>query len=392
MVGQLTRARPSNAFENDARIRDMAMTQLAVDGLEGLTLGNVARNLGMSHTAMSKRYGQLDDLLCDLWTNIAVAQIDTILGWIAGEVKRINDPKNDAKAASDATLFRKTKEKLVTLELLALNPTRPKLREVVQQTFEQRLGELAKNHSIQAAQTVFLFAMVIGILGELRSTSANREALAQVTTAVIDAMATPGEVIKLPRVDASHMRRYDFNTGDIRRDQILMSCLRNVGRRGFVQTTTKSIAHDAGVSEGLIFSMFASKADIFFEATSLQSELGFQANLDFVVSLNEQYGTGVANAILIREWLSPDLGEFRAALLEETRITWHDVDLWRRIYKVKEDLLNKDRVPGKKPSMTPFDKAVQMIALALPIGVYIVGEAFPAATELPFSVATLPVF
>ena len=130
-------------------------------------------------------------------------------------------------------------------------------------------------------------------------------------------------------------------------------------------TTTKAIARVAGVSEGLIFSMFDSKTDVFFEATALQSKLGYQANLDFVMSLNEKHGTGIGNAILIREWLSPRLSKFRAALLEEIRITWHNVDLWRRIQNVKQELVSDVRLAGKKASLTPLERAVQTMADAV---------------------------
>jgi hypothetical protein len=68
------------------------------------------------------------------------------------------------------------------------------------------------------------------------------------------------------------------------------------------------------------------------------------------------------------------------------------VDLWRRIYKVKQDLVGDDRLAGKTSPLSPFEQAVQMVTLAMPIGIYMVGEAFPAASELPFSIVTLPVF
>ncbi|KGA12896.1 MAG: hypothetical protein GM46_0175 [actinobacterium acAcidi] len=392
MVGRLSRARPSNAFENDARIRDMATTQLAQDGLEGLTLGNVARNLGMSHTAMTKRYDDLDDLLCDLWVHVGQPQIDRILTWVFAEVERLSDPTSVSQSSVEPTIFRKTKEKSVMLELLVLAPTRPKLRTCVRDAFEERLGDTLRTDPVAAVKVVFLFAVVLGVQAELRTTQAHQELLVAVLSEVITAMAEPGEVVELPKVDASHMGRYAFDTGDERRDRILLSCLENVSSHGLVGTTTKAIARVAGVSEGLIFSMFDSKTDVFFEATALQSKLGYQANLDFVMSLNEKHGTGVGNAILIREWLSPRLSKFRAALLEEIRLTWHDVDLWRRIQNVKQELVSDVRLAGKKASLTPLERAVQVVTLAVPIGIYIVGEVLPEAVGLPFSVVTLPVF
>lgn len=389
---QRTRRRPRSAFENDERIREVAARILAEAGLEGLTLGGVARDLGMSHTAMSNRYEQLDDLLCDLWLHVASPQIDRTLAWISHEVARIGDPNNTSKAALSRDLFRETTEKMVMLELLMLAPTREKLREAVRGTFDGCLGEAIRSEPLVATQTIFLFALVVGVQAELRVASARHEHLIAVLSEVINAMASPGEVVALPKVDASHMRRYDFDTGDDRVDRILASCLDNVGRLGLVDATMDTIARDAGASKGLIYSMFKSKADLFFEATAIQSQLGYKANLDFVMSLNEKFGTGVGNAVLIREWLSPDLGRFRASLLEETRIMWHNLDLRRRIQKVKKKLVSDERVTGTGRTMSPFDEAVRTVTLAMPIGVYIVGEVLPAAVGLPFSIVTLPVF
>lgn len=392
MVRQQTPNRPARVEKNDERIRAMAANILAEEGLAGLSFGSVARKLDLSHNAVSSRYKALDDLLRDVWVHVAVPQIGSILRWISHLLTQIGDESTISEAVVDQGVFRKTKEKLVLLELLALAPTRPKLRTAVQETFDEQLGEKLRSDPLAAAQIVFLLALLVGVQAELRTTSANHAQLAAVLSEVVKAMARPGEVVDLPEVDASHMRRYEFKTGDERRDRILTSCLELVSQRGLVGTTTKAIAEDAGVSEGVIFSMFESKMDIFLEATVIQSELGYRANLDFVMSLNDKFGTGIGNAILIREWLSPDLSQFRASLLEEIRVTWHDVDLWRRIYKVKQDLVGDDRLAGKKNPLSPFEQAVQMVTLAMPIGIYMVGEALPAAHELPFSIVTLSVF
>lgn len=392
MVRQQSRTRPARAEKNDERIREMATNILAEEGVGGLSFGRVARNLEMSHNVLSNRYGDLDDLLCDVWAHVAVPQIGLTLAWIFELVEQIGNQAFASQAVVDQGVFRKTMEKSVTLELLALAPTRPKLRMAVGDTFEELLGEKLRSDPHVATQAIFLFALVIGVQAELRTTSANQAQLAAVLSEVVHAMAQPGEAVVLPKVDASHMRRYEFETGDERRDRILTSCLELVSQRGLAGTTTKAIAEHAGVSEGAIFSMFESKMDIFVEASVIQSERGYRANLDFVMSLNDKFGTGIGNAILIREWLSPDLSLFRASLLEEIRLTWHDVDLWKRINKVKQVLVGDDRLAGKKSQLTPFEQAAQMVTLALPIGIYMVGEVLPAARDLPFSIVTLPVF
>lgn len=48
-----------------------------------------------------------------------------------------------------------------------------------------------------------------------------------------------------------------------RREQILNAALRLFGRQGFAATTTKQIAQETGVAEGLLFHYFPTKMDLF---------------------------------------------------------------------------------------------------------------------------------
>lgn len=370
----------------------MSLELLAERGLENFSLWLVARSLGMSHTAMTQRYEHLDDLLCDLWSTVGATQVEYMMRWVNSQLHDNTDLAVAPAPTDKKLVFAKSKENYATLELLVLSCTRAQLREVVRKTFGSQLDAIAQNDPVAAAQTIFLLALVIGVLAEQRSSKTNSQEVAKVISEVVAAVSAPAKEAVLEKVDASHMGHYAFNSGDERKDRVLASCLENVGRYGYAATTTKMIARDSGVSEGAIFSMFTSKADIFFEATTLQSQMGYKANLNFIVKLNEKHGSGIGNAILIREWLSPNLSQFRSALLEETRLVWHNHDLRKRINKVKKELLADGSVPNWTEKKSPADQAAYTVALALPIGFYVIAEVFPAAEGLPFSTITQSVF
>ena len=56
-------------------------------------------------------------------------------------------------------------------------------------------------------------------------------------------------------------RRYN---PEARREAILQAAMRLFAQQGFVRTTTKAIAREAGVAEGTIYTFFASKHDLLF--------------------------------------------------------------------------------------------------------------------------------
>lgn len=385
-----TRRRPTSAIANDERIRESAIAHLADRGVTGFTLSAIARAADLSHTAMTQRFADTDDLLCDVWTSSVGNELSAVMEWAAAHVDGHED--SDLTGVTLKRLLQQTKESCAFTELLIASMTIPKLGDVVAQTFRNHLAQITADDQLRAAQLTFLVATIVGILCEQRATRITGNFVVEIVTNITECVARSSKIVDLPQVDATHLKRYDFDTGDARRDRILESCLACVGRHGFEGTTTKMIARDAGVSEGLIFSLFPSKVDVFFEATMIQTRLGIRKNLDFVTKLIDKYGRGVANAILIREWCAPHLRGQRVALLEQTRMTWHDAQLRRRIEKSKQSLMASEDIPMPNHTTDAEGKAVHFVQMAIPTGLYVLVEAFPPAAGLPFSAVTTEVF
>jgi AcrR family transcriptional regulator len=53
-------------------------------------------------------------------------------------------------------------------------------------------------------------------------------------------------------------------SAEARREEILQAAMRLFARQGYARTTTKEIAHEAGISEGTIYKYFPSKQEILF--------------------------------------------------------------------------------------------------------------------------------
>lgn len=385
-----TRRRPVTAFANDELIRDTAVSLLARHGIAGISLAAVARAADLSHTALTARFGGRDELLCDVWEHVAHNHLDQIVAWANEQVGTRTPLVRDMKSIK--SLLQQTDTISAFSELLIVSMTTPTLRTVVRASFEHHLRDMLDSDQTLATQITFLVGTILGIVCEQRATKINQSYVADVIRAIAEDAARPQSPVNLPNVDAPHLKRYNFDTGDERRDRILESCITNIGKHGFDDTTTKMIARDAGVSEGLVFSMYPAKVDIFFDASMIQVHLGIRRNLEFAIELIDKHGSGIANAILIREWLAPHLSAQRVALLELTRMTWHDTQLRRRIDRTKQDLMKSENVPMPAKNLGLEDKAVQFVQLAIPTGLYVLVEALPDVATLPYSMVTQEVF
>lgn len=385
-----TRRRPISAFANDELIRETAVSMLARGGIAAISLAAVAREAELSHTALTIRFEDRDELLCDVWVNVAESHLERIVVWARAQIDTRMVPPPEARSIKQ--ILQQTNTSSAFSELLIVSMTTPKLRAAVRDSFTRQLGELLATNSVLATQITFLVATIIGIVCEQRGTKVNLTYVVDVIGAVVNDVTHPKDAVELPEVDAPHLKRHDFDTGDERRDNILRSCMANIGEHGFDDTTTKMIARDAGVSEGLLFSMYPSKVDVFFDASMIQVRLGIRKNLEFAIDLITKYGRGIANAILIREWLAPHLAGQRVALLELIRMTWHDAHLRRRIERTKQSLMESEDVPMPDKNLGLEDKAVQFVQMAIPTGLYVLVEALPQVAELPYSIVTREVF
>lgn len=181
-------------------------------------------------------------------------------------------------------------------------------------------------------------------------------------------------------------------TGDLRREQILEAARRCFARYGFAGTTTKSVALAAGISEGLLFKHFPTKAVLYAEILNEECEADPELH-----RLRELQPSTETLVILIREMVAhfirateaPDQEDAqRVRLMISSQL--NDGEFARLIYEKIGDLIGSlfkasldsavaagDAVPVGADSLNLFwfaHQTVHMIALT----------RLPATPSLPY--------
>lgn len=103
-------------------------------------------------------------------------------------------------------------------------------------------------------------------------------------------------------------------TGDLRREQILEAAKRCFALYGFAGTTTKSVAQAAGISEGLLFKHFPTKAALYAEILAEACEADPE-----LLRLRELKPSTETLVILVREMVAHFIGATEAPDQEDAQ-------------------------------------------------------------------------
>ena len=221
--------------------------------------------------------------------------------------------------------------------------------------------------------------------------AALRQRLDSEAARLISALAADRRPVTLPRVEAEHLRvRPVLAPDDPALEALLTATLDEVGARGFDDATTAGISRAAGHSEGLLFSRYQSKLELFLDACEVQRRPGFEANEAFLSRLTASRGRGVAEAVLIREFMHPDAEGPRTLTLEQVRVAWHDTRLRDSLTRQAEEFVNSLR---ESPTGVPAGRdpvAYFHLATAIGLGLVLLPRLDPEAWRLPYDVMTVP--
>jgi AcrR family transcriptional regulator len=199
-----------------------------------------------------------------------------------------------------------------------------------------------------------------------------------------------GRARTLPSAHLQHVEDdVPFGTGDPIQDALLTSVLRLVGTSGYEGASTARIARDAGFAEANIFLRYKSKLELFVDASVRHQALGFPANAQFQQGLEEQYGAGVTEAVMLREILRPEFAHQRSVTVEELRVSWHDAGLLGRQEETFASFVAQQGEANPDWTVVTSQARVHM-GLATGFGVMLLGIVAPEAGSLPFDVVTIP--
>lgn len=372
--------------QNDTRILDAAAEIISRGGIGSASLNAVAKHAGLSHTAMTQRYSGADELLSSLWEHRVVPEYLAPLVELARSIAETSAFDVATIEASIASLVSFRPEILLATEILCAFPSNQTLGPVVRETFQEMSAFSSMNDRAKLVQCAYVMELLMGATIVRRSLAVDEELLSsRLLTMLTDARtAHPEEPI--PMTDASHLNIYPFDTGSEKLDRVLASCLWHVAEVGFDGMSTKQIAKTAGVSEGYLFSVFKTKAEIFIRATELQEQMGLEANRVYAQGTGARFAEYLSNAIFLRDWQKPELNRQRAIMLEQRRVSWHNNEMRENSSQALAALVNQ--LSGERDVLSETGRVTLLLNLALPIGAAVMAEMYPAISGYSHTVVT----
>jgi AcrR family transcriptional regulator len=386
-----TKARPSSAFRNDKLIVEAATELLSEGGFESVTLNKVAVKAGLSFTALRGRFDSLEELLIYVWDEIGIPHflkpLDACVDYyISGQAV-----KSDVLDTYLKNFDQLSDHSKAALELLLGSVTHSELRTRIQESSAPYFSTIAGRKLDYLARYVFFASTIVGVLALSRVLKIPRKSIIRSMHEVGLALATPGAKISIPVVNAKHLQDYALKIEDDFERNVFTAMLDCVSEKGFAKTTTKDIALAAAMSEGRIFGKFSSKLEIFLKAMEAQTDAAFDSNLEAMRIWLEKYGLSVANAILIREYLKPEVDRQRALQLEAMRLSWHVPEIRAQRQSDLKQVLKKQLENGLSAAADEVESEI-ILQQAIPMGLLIVALFNDSSYKLPHTVATSQIF
>lgn len=243
--------------------------------------------------------------------------------------------------------------------------------------------------AISATKASFLVVAALGyLLTHRRPDAANvdiREDVFDLLTAFDNVVpATP-----LPKVDAPQWERHSIEEPDLGLRSLLEATLDEVAERGYGDATFLRICARSGVSQGFLYSHFATKVELFIEATRRNQLAGFEENRVFAENLSKQMGEPLTEAIMMREYCNARHARGFSLVLEQLRLAWFNERMREVHQKAQAEFVESvaTLLPGRHKARY---KDHMHWNLSLGFGSHLISDLLPQMHELPLDVVMVP--
>jgi AcrR family transcriptional regulator len=384
------------ALAKDRAILQAAQAVLAHQGWSAVQFARVADDAGLSVQALRTRYVDRIGLAQALWRERLAPALIEALDDLISSASESEPDKASLRLRKALDAFASPGEALRgAVELMVVSTYESAVREAVAQTVETQMSVwLTPIRSglsrAYAARNAYLIALAFGLVLMSYRLKGDGIDLSHEAARIAPVVAEPGSPGRMPSTQADHLdERAVFATGDPAWDALLQATLDQVGASGFDRATVSSIAHAAGYTEGLIFSRYATKRDLFLDATARMTEPAIRLNQDMQERLAKRHSWGVSDAVMMREFMRPGRERVRTIVLEQYRLASHDPGI--------QSAVEAGVGPAQEELMQQFglDDPDQLaprlhVEAAMGIGVPLLAAVDPDSWELPFEVVTVP--
>jgi len=389
--------RQARSIRNDERILDAGLRLLTERGWSDLTFAPVADLAGLSMRPVRDRYADRSDLAAAIWAEriYPVLREDVVALQEATEVV-IKAGIEEAGALIDAlqAFLRPAPRMRAAMELMIVAGFNPVVRGALDATLLPPLRKwitpgLDAPTPAEGARRAFVLSTAFGMvvtglqLGEdFPRSDGHTQALAR-------ALSANQEPSSQPTTTADHLDLgTDFGTGEDAWDALLQVTLDQVGTRGYDAATTMSIARASAHTEGFLFARYDSKLDLFFDATQRLVSRTTGANVAYQQQVADRYSSGMAEAVVMREFMRPGRERLRVVNLEQFRLSWHDERFQRMMNQSFEPFF--EAIAVTVPQDRDAGRARAFTELVLGTGPVVLSQLLPETWELPYDVVTIP--
>lgn len=355
-----------------------------------MALAPIAERAGLSRQAVVSRYRDRSEVGADLWTTrLAPHMLDSLTALVNAGTDSVALRDAFAPFIEPDMTMQAAAELLVVARYDAAVATA--LEQTMGPTLDQWLTPTGRHLTrVKAAQHAYLLVQALGLLMQARRFQTDPADLNHELDALARALAEPTKPRKLPADSLEHLDRpVEFGTGDPDWEQLLRATLTEVGTHGYEGSTLDVIARAAGCTQGLIYSRYETKHQLFFDATDRMAEAASNAGNEFWRSVAQIHSEGIAQATMMREYLLPSRKGPITVYLEQCRLSWHDEELLAAIERGFADAVWQiaDENPGRTVAELRGDV---YSGIALGYGVSAMNGLHPEAWRLPLDVVTVP--
>jgi AcrR family transcriptional regulator len=367
----MSRRRSVSSQENDERLLDAALDEIAEVGVDRLGMSGVARRAGLTTGALYGRYENVNELAAAVWS----ARVrDAHFGLLDDAIRALVDGDTTVSVvAVTKELLAPSRETIAALELLAMTRRVDELEEVVTPDLTARMKAWGATPRARArrrrAQVIFTLGAIWGIL--LHSIPRNRRVdwepvLERVAWSFVRDYEMPADRLVPESVGAVRA-----DVGDAAQNSLIDSVSAIAARVGFERATASRIARRAQLTSGAIYARYQTKDELLAHAVEVLLAQRFADDLAANTYLFTAPDVGGATARVTGGYLSAPRRDWRIFRVEAQLAARHQPGLASTLDRVQEiaidaylDAIGAHTIEEKR-ILDPVARFAQLVPLGL---------------------------
>jgi AcrR family transcriptional regulator len=275
----VTRARSQRSIENDGRINRAAISVANKNGIDGLTLSEVAKRAQLTTGALYGRFEDNEDLQVHLVTDEVAPKLKAFLDRAVRECRESNDSPSLLDHLSLDT--RNDPSVALGVESLVAAQRNDALAEIllpVVASWLESYGIHERATPVELAKSAVTLALVLGtVMHRFVDDEFEQWPMALPTLTRAIAGASPSS----KSADAYSYTSISADTGNAVRDALIMTTAEIIGKVGYERTTVARLARRSGLTTGSIYNVYPSKQDLIVDSIDTLLRRTRQESLDF---------------------------------------------------------------------------------------------------------------